>query len=242
MRISVDFKTKEFPQASSMMISSLVKKALENANKEYFKSLYFYENKKNKKTKNFTFSTYVRDYKLENNVFMVNDKITINISTPDFEFGINLYNGLLTIKEFKYKNFIITREKIRILKEKVITENKVILKTLSPIYVKDKSNNSLSPDTIEFKNGINYITDITLKSYRGYGLKETIEFTPVNMKKKVVRLDISDFKEKTGKPIMYLNTYNGSFQLSGDVEDLRDIYLLGIGFRRNEGFGMVEVL
>ncbi|MCW6061850.1 CRISPR-associated endoribonuclease Cas6 [Clostridium sporogenes] len=32
------------------------------------------------------------------------------------------------------------------------------------------------------------------------------------------------------------------FKLEGNVKDLKDIYMLGLGFKRNQGFGMIEVI
>ncbi|WP_246517672.1 CRISPR-associated endoribonuclease Cas6 [Clostridium aciditolerans] len=241
MRISVDFKTSRFPQANGMMICSLLKESLKKTNEEYFRKLYIYEDKKSKRTKNFTFSIYVKDYELQDGIFTVKDKITLNISTPDYECGINLYNALLNAKEFNYKNYTLYKQSIKLIREKQITEEEVNFKTLSPIYIKDKNNNSLEPDYEDFEKELNYISDIVLKQYRGYGLKKDIHFTKVDMKRRVVKMDITDFKDKTNKDIMYLNAYNGVFKLCGDIEDLRDLYMLGIGFRRNEGLGMIEV-
>jgi CRISPR-associated endoribonuclease Cas6 len=242
MRISIEFKTSKFPQAYSMQICSMIKEALKTVNEEYYKTLYLYGDKKSKKTKNFTFSTYVSDYELKDDVFIVKDKVVVNISTPDYEFGINLYNGILSKREFKYKNeYELYAQKVRLIREKTIIAEEVKFKTLSSIYIKDKDNNSLDYNTEEFVKELNYISDVTLKQYRGYGLKRKLDFIHGDMKKKVVKLNISDFKQKTNKEIMYVNSYQGEFKLCGDIEDLSDIYMLGLGFRRNEGFGMIEV-
>ncbi|MCC0686255.1 CRISPR-associated endoribonuclease Cas6, partial [Clostridioides sp. ZZV14-6345] len=40
----------------------------------------------------------------------------------------------------------------------------------------------------------------------------------------------------------YINGYKGRFILKGDIDDLNLIYNLGLGFRRAQGFGDVDVL
>lgn len=240
--MSIECKTSEIPQASGMMIVSLIKSALKEINEDYFKKLYLYGDKKNKKTKNFTFSTYIKDYELKDEIFIVKDKIIINISIADIELGINLYNGLLKMKTFKYKNYSLYNQKINLIREKQIIKNEVVFKTLSPIFIKDKDNNSILFTNEKFNRELNYIADVILKEYRGYGLKQQIYFEVIKMKKIVSKIGITEFKEKTNKEFICLDTNSGIFKLSGDIEDLRDLYMLGLGFRRNEGLGMIEVL
>ena len=54
--------------------------------------------------------------------------------------------------------------------------------------------------------------------------------------------DIRAFRENTNKPFYYVNSYAGKFVLEGDIADLKDVYVLGLGFKRNQGFGMIEVV
>jgi CRISPR-associated endoribonuclease Cas6 len=242
MRFSCEYKTSKLPVANKMMFVSLIKNALINSNKDYFEELYYYEDKKNKATKNFTFSLYMKDFKLEGDCFEIGGKVILNISTPDYGLGINLFNGLMKINHFSFKEFELHKIKISIIKEKCITEKSVIFKTLSPIFIKNKDNLDLSPEDRKYLKELNYISNTILKNYRGYGLREELDFKVVNMKKTVVKEEITDFTNVTGKKYLYANGYSGAFMLSGDIEDLRDLYMLGLGFKRNQGFGMVEVV
>ena len=66
--------------------------------------------------------------------------------------------------------------------------------------------------------------------------------TLINGKKIVVKEKINEFQRNTGKEYMFLESYEGTFSLQGDVSDLRDIYALGVSLRRSQGFGMIEVI
>ncbi|WIF95349.1 CRISPR-associated endoribonuclease Cas6 [Caminicella sporogenes] len=242
MRLRCEYKTEKIPLAYHMMFVSLIKEALKKSNKEYQKKLYCYENKTNKKIKNFCFSVFMKDFEKKEDVFVINDKVVINISTPDYEFFINLYNGLLKIKEFEYREFTLNKVRMSILREKNINEGCIVFNTLSPICIKDRDNKPVDLEDDRFERELNYIVNKSLESYRGYGIKEKIKFIPYKMKKVVVKQDIKKFKENTNKKYYYVNAYSGIFRLNGDIEDLKDIYLLGLGFKRSQGFGMIEVV
>ncbi|WP_083947323.1 CRISPR-associated endoribonuclease Cas6 [Thermovenabulum gondwanense] len=203
--------------------------------------------KNNKRSKNFCFSVFLRNYKLVGDFFeSANEeeplKLFFNVSYPDAEFVLRIYNGLLNIPNFKYKDFKLKRGSVRLIREKSITNNEVVFKTLSPLYIRGKDGKPLTPINENFEIELNYIMNTVLMNYRGYGLKRDLCFTPLDLRKQIIKEKIESFIKKTGKEYMTLTVYKGAFKLFGDPEDLRDIYFLGIGFRRSEGFGMVEVV
>lgn len=242
MRLSVVFKCEYIPIAYQMLGVSLIKEALKNTNKEYFENIYEFNGKINKKSKNFCFSIFINNYEMYEDKFKVNGDIIFNISTSDLEFGINLYNGLLKIKNFNYKEFKLIKKKVMLNKEKQITKEEVVFKTLSPIFIKNKNNKPLLPQDQGFQDELNYILNLELENLRGYGLKRLIQLELIQIAKKVVKEDIREFNNKASKDIFYVNCFSGIIKLKGDMEDLRDIYLNGIGFKRNQGFGMIEVM
>lgn len=244
MRLKCEFKTEKIPVAYQFMFVSLIKEALKISNEDYYQKLYFYDgDKKNKKSKNFCFSVYISGFKKEDNIFKVEDKVILYISSPDYEFAFNLYNGLLKMGNFSYKKeYKLTKKNITLIKEKSINSKEVIFNALSPICIKDIDNKPLDINEIEFLKELNYITDKILKNYRGYGLNKKLQFIPLKMKKRVVKEYIKNFENNTGKKDYYINGYMGIFKLIGDIEDLKDIYNLGLGFKRSQGFGMIEVL
>lgn len=242
MRLSCEFKTEKIPMANRMMVVSLIKEAIKKVNKDYYEKIYSYEGKNNKQIKNFCFAVMLKDFNINKDIIEIKDKIIVNISTSDYEFGINLYNGMLNIKEIKYKNFTLNKIKISLLKEKFINNEQAVFKTLSPICIKNASNEFISPEDENYGKELNYIVNKSLEASRGYGLKKELIFEKVLMKKVVVKEDIRSFSENTSKNIFYVNAYSGIFKLTGDVEDLNCIYQLGLGFRRSQGFGMVEIV
>lgn len=248
MKIRINFKAKDnkFPLSYRMMVTSLIKKSLEISDKEYFKDMYYYEEKKNKKIKPFTFSVFFKDYKIQGDVVNLNGNGSILISTNDYNFGIILYNGLLKLKTYMYKQFgtsyEIILERIILEREKEVNESRIFCRTLSPIHVKDKNNKPLSKDDEKFNEELNYICNLSLKTLRGEGLREKIYFTPVIMKKVVAKEKISDFFKINGKENIYIEGYKGTFYLEGNIEDLRTLLKIGLGFRRSEGFGMIDLV
>lgn len=240
MRFFCEFKTKDLPISYRIIFVSLIKDILKKEDENFYKKLFTYENdKKNKATKSYTFAVLLRNPKIENERIQFEGNVRWFFSSPDPKILINIYNGLKKLNTFNYKEENLNLKKISLLPQKVIGDETVVFKTLSPIHIKDKSGKPLSIMHKNFSRELNYISDISLKNYRGYGIKKNLSFEPVNMKKVVVKERISGFDKKE---FLYVEAWKGLFKLSGAVEDLRDLYELGIGFRRNQGFGMVEVI
>jgi CRISPR-associated endoribonuclease Cas6 len=224
------------------MFVSLIKKSLETSNENYFKQLYFYQDKANKRTKNFTFSVRLKDYELIEDQFKVNGQVDLFISSPDQEWMIYFYNGLLKLNRFEYRQFCLTKQSVYMLKEPDVTRTYLLCKTMSPIYIKDKNGQALSPYDQSYANEFLYISDLTLTNYRGVGLQSSLRFVPIEMKKNIIKEPITKFQEQTQKPYLLIEGYKGTFLLEGHPEDLRDLYQLGVGFRRSSGWGMLEVI
>lgn len=242
MRLSCEYKTDKLPVANKMLFVSLIKGAINKVNKEYYDKLYSFEDKSNKQIKSFSFAVLLKDFKIENEIIHIQDKIILNITTPDYEFGINVYNGLLSIQNFEYKGYVLKKVRINLVKEKFVSDGEVIFKTMSPICIKNKKGEFINLKDADYVDELNYIVDKNLLVHRGYGLKQPLKFEDGGMKKVVVKEEIRGFKENTNKNIFYVNAYSGTFKLTGDVEDLNYIYQSGLGFRRSQGFGMVDIV
>lgn len=238
MRFTVCFKTDTFPVLYSALGISIIKEALKKEDENYYKELY--EGKK--ASKNFTFSFYVKDYVKEGDMFVKNDGVYMTISTPDVRFGLTLYNGLNKMGVMRYKHYVLNRGFIKIDKEMNIADTSVIIKTLSPIIISKDTSGYLMVGEEGFNERLNYVMDIVLKNYRGYGLTEPIELVPLKVNKVVVKQDLRGFKEETNKAYNCIDANKGTFILKGSREDLNLICQIGIGFRRGQGFGNVKIV
>lgn len=242
MKIRAVFKANQIPVGYRMMFVSLIKSLLSNYSEEYYNEIYTYKNGKNKKSKNFTFSIFMRDFKKENEVFLT-EEVVLNISSPDKKLMVYLYNSLLKMRDYEYENkFKIYKNTVKIVNHKNIENDYCMFKTMSPIVIKNKEGKFLDIDSPEYLKSLNYIVNQSLINYRERGLSRKIEFIPIDLKKVVVKEKIASFTEKTGKEYMLINSCSGVFILKGDKEDLNDIYKLGIGFRRSQCFGMIDLV
>lgn len=238
MKISITgkMKDKKIGIGYRMFVLSMIKDVLSNHDKEYFDNMFFYEGKKSKAIKPFTFSVYFRDYKIDKEFIEVNGEVKIIISSADMKLNMILFNGFMGMKT--YGDFI--KSSVNIEKDRKIESNEVMLKTLSPIYIKDKNGNDLDVNDEIYNEEFNYFADLILRGYRGYGLNEKLEFTPLNMKKVVAKEEIRGFKDKTGKKYIYIKAYSGVFRLKGNIDDLYLLKELGVGARRS-GFGTIDL-
>lgn len=241
-KINLNAADKKIPIGNRFMACSLLKKAIEIGDAELFNEIYFYEDKKNKKIKDFSFSIYLRDFKVEDSYINVNGDISITVGTPNYNLGIAIYNGLLKIKTFNFKGYNLELKTVALLKEAKLKSNIIPCKTLSPIFIKDREGKGIDVYDSSFEEGLNYISNLYLETYRGYGLREKLKFTPINMKKVVVKEEIEGFKEETNKRFLLVDSYKGIFNLSGDINDLQILLESGIGYRRSQGFGLIDLV
>ena len=275
MRIKIDLKSEKLPILYRHRIISLIKESLYQSDPEY--KNFLYPDKKSeysKKVKPFTFSVFIppgcerkkekflvdENIEVEDIVFYFPPDLSLSlfISSCDYQFIINVYNGFLQLKQFDFdplNNIKMTFKKVFLLNEKKINSNQVILKTNSPILIENASDTPLLPEPIIngvaldiFNKEFNTIHDKILQDLRkndgekGPGLYQTLEFKPLNIRKQVVKHTLKGFREKAGKPYMVLTTFSGCFRLRGDPRDLQLLYQSGIGLRTGQGFGMVEVM
>jgi len=238
LRIKCVFDTDCLPVAYNMMFVSLIKECLRKIDENYFNRLFYYQGKHNKKSKNYSFAVGLKNFELNDEVFKIKGSVIFTLSSPDLEFFMNFYNGLLRTDVFNYKGYTLKRKRIIHVKEKYITQQQAVFKTLSPICLKNIEGRFLDLEDERYNQEVAYLADVILKNFRGYGLKGEIHFEPINMAKVVVKLD----RQLENGDYYKINAYRGIFKLTGDMEDLNLLYQLGLSFRRGQGFGMLEVV
>jgi CRISPR-associated endoribonuclease Cas6 len=164
------------------------------------------------------------------------DKFILNFSTASYELGTYFYNGLLKVKKDReqYPLFEagITIEDVNLIQERKITDDTVVFKTLSPFLVRDykDKNKYLTPSDEGFVSQLNQIVSDSSKLF--LNRFSEIEFTNIKTSYKPPILHY-------GAPV---DGIKGLFALKGDPKVLNLIYRIGLGSRRSQGFGMLEVL
>ncbi|AMA74170.1 MULTISPECIES: CRISPR-associated endoribonuclease Cas6 [Aneurinibacillus] len=239
MRIVFSLKTKVIPISYRMIIVSLVKECLQQANEKYYRKLY---ETNQAVLKPFTFAPYLKNFRFaEDEIYL--DELVLTFSSPDFEFMLHFYNGLRKVSWFRYKQYEFIRGRVRMLPEQTIRNRSIIVKTQSPLLIEDENRKPVSPERPEFAKHFAYMADTILREYRGKGLRESLIVTPLAMQKKVIKESNHVFTETHGpNRYLYFTTYQGQLRLEGHPEDLQLLYQLGMGKRRGQGFGLVDVI
>lgn len=241
MKLILEIKCRKFPVASQMLGVSIIKHALSVESGEYMENIYKYpDGRSNKNTKNFSFAFRAFDYRIDGNEYDINGKVVMVITSPDQEFILRAYNGIVSNRSFRYKNYDLYIQRIYSKMHSQIKREEAVFKTISPIFIKGKDKRDIAAEDPNFGEELNYISEQILLNYRGYGLTEKLEFQPIDMKKKVVKLDIEAFGDK--RKLLSVDAYEGIFKLRGNPVDLTELNQLGLGFRRGQGFGAIELL
>ena len=243
MRLTCTFLTKRLPVSYRMLFVSYIKKCLEQADKEYYHSLYFYNGRRNKKTKPFSFSVFLHNYELRDEEFIIDGDLSLNITSSDPQFLMTLYNGMVQETSLLYKGYNLQRKKIQIIQSHQPFSSTMLFRTMSPMLIVDKQKKSVEIENREiYERQLLYTANLILEQTRGYGLLEPLSFEPVLMRKIMIKEKINEFTQRTGKSHILFLGYKGDFWLKGHPNDLEDLYHLGLSMRRNSGFGMLQVL
>lgn len=241
MKFSVDivFNNKnelKLPLTYRKDIVSLVKEALKLENPNYFE--FYYGDKSKNRQKPFTFSVYLPQVPKEtdkNVIVLQNNKLSLHFSSNDYSFFISVYNGLLKVKNFKLFKSDITIKHFYLKKEISIVENKMIFKTYSPILLRNidnkKGNGFLEYRNPQFIEQAKYSIKNLVDNFSEMKIDiNQINFIPLKMKSDIVSL----YGGEIG------NT--GIFSIEAPIGVLKLVYDLGLGAKRSQGFGMIEVL
>lgn len=232
MRIKIHIQTNKIPLAYRMGVVSLFKEAIKKSDKNYFDQLY-----SERKMRPYCFAPYLVDAKIENNSIELKQML-ITVSSPDTEFLLHLYNGLNKLAVFKYKDSDWHRKKVEMLREKDVTSSIVVMRTLSPLLIEDKTGKPLSPEDENFEDQFNYYANLTVKEMYGRNLVRNFRILNHSLDKTVI-------KEKNqywgSNNYMYLTAYKGMITLEGAQEDIKCIYQAGVSRRRSQGFGLLDI-
>jgi CRISPR-associated endoribonuclease Cas6 len=235
-------------------ISSLIKEAInkgDNTGKLY--ENYFGDRKKNK-TKPYTFSVYIPlpqsvEEQGKNYLLTESNKLSFHFSSIDYELSTAVYNGLLQISkdnykaqkgksnEFKLFNYSVSIRDFYLKLDEQIQTTKALFKILSPIVVR----------RLENRKGKGYVTfmdkDFTKMLY--YSVRNSAQ----NFISPEYKLEESEFKVNLKDPekvgvyhyTEVIPATTGLIEIEAPMNILQLLYDVGIGARRNQGFGMLDL-
>jgi len=223
-------------------VLSLIKESINNIPEIYEK---YYSDRTQNTSKPFTYSLYIPSNKVEkinDKSFLVFDSNTLEFcfSTNDPILLMNVYNGLLNIKS----DFLLFAYKIEIKyfhleKEFKIDTDKIKFKTLSPIVIRDISDKKGSGNYLKFD-------DPDFKTVLFHNIKNLCQnFIDSDYKLEKEEITINFLKAEALKVYNYneaIKASNGVFEIEAKPEILKLIYDVGLGARRSQGFGMLEVI
>jgi CRISPR-associated endoribonuclease Cas6 len=231
MRITVSYllADKHLPLDYRRGFAALVKEALKRSNSELFTRYYGTLHV----LKPFTFSVYFPGLVGQaGERFDVGDRAILNFSTSSYELGTHVYNGLLAFSTFPLFDNNLKLVHIQLGRTLTLDQEVVTFRTLAPVLVNNKGSADwyLLPDQEGFEEGL----DFAVKEIAGtfLGIEDVaIEFEPISIRRKVVRHYNMD-----------MQGFVGIFELRGHPDVLNLIYQIGLGVRRSQGFGMLEVV
>ena len=191
--------------------------------------------------RSFTFATFLPKPTFMGNIVRLSStEITLSFSTYYPESGINFYNSLIRKREYFETCPIpgdnaLRLKRVSLQKEKRITSGEMVFKTISPFLVRRRREESDNDEYLTAKHSLfipQIEADISKTIKELTGKQDRVKFIPVKLNE--------------GIPIkhggMFVEGNSGIFKLTGEPGILDFIYKVGIGSRRPEGFGFLEVV
>jgi len=248
MRLSIYLEINKpiIPADYRRIFMSYIKHCIESTNRDLFSMLYDTPNV----LKPFTFSVYFPDIEESKRNDSNSEKLKelncgqkaiINFSTNDNEILISLYNykGNVRNKKYTYNKdnlqLELTCKRMVLQPYRKIKENKLTFKTLSPVLINESSEKRLTylyyPDNKEeFKASLKFNLEEIRKKFLP-DVNDEIKFE-INTCKKMV---VNHYNQ-------YMTANNFVIEISSSPKILQLFYDVGIGVRRSQGFGMLEIV
>lgn len=242
MRMNVELllNNEKIDKDKNRIVMHIVKLLIEKENRELFLELY----EKNKsKPKDLNFSMYLgQDAKfLRDEIEIPSQKIIVNFSTTDPVLGITIYNAFTKYKglEIPIKDNTALINKVNIVKTRPITSEEARFITKSPIVVRfhDGDNEKTYYYSLLEENG----KEVFLGNLK-YQIKDKFP----DMKEKdldEIKINIlwnKDVKIKHYGIVIPSNICE--FEIKTKTYILEELYLNGIGARKSQGFGYVDLV
>ena len=239
MRLSleIELENEKFPKDKNRVILSILKKALEDYDKEYYDKLYADPSRKD-----FTFSMYMgRGCEfLRDEIVIPDKKIILNFSFYEPYDGLMFYNALVGFRGKKHpiaENSAAVKN-IWVRNEKPILLENVVFKALSPVVVRDHNGDNKKTwyySLNEQKGREIFIRNLECQIVDKFGdaAKYDLKDMEFEFKSKDVRVKNYSIDILSNIAIM---------KVSAKQYILDYIYKAGVGSKRSMGFGMLEIV
>ncbi|SER80090.1 CRISPR-associated endoribonuclease Cas6 [Lachnobacterium bovis] len=234
MKITMVFRLEksEINKDWRRLFLSYLKARIEEENEEYFESMYS-EGKTIQKP--FCFWGFLPGLKFEDDVAKIQGhEVKFYVSSTDIKFLFMLNNACLKEKNKKYplanKNYMCLVDS-KISKTKEIDESEIIIKMLSPLVCRKhnrETNRDLYflPEEEGFEETLN---DILQKKF--YSSTDVPKIEVLKTKKVVIKAYSANIPSSLGV-----------FRLKGNIAQLNELYLNGLGSKTASGFGKFELI
>lgn len=241
LHFTLELKNEGIPIDYRRKLISYLKFSTQKSDPNFYEELYGNGSNTNK---DFTMAVYfVPETQFSKDSICVGSKrMVLNVSTPDTYLGIQLYNALCGQKFIWYKlseDNAVRLVDIHSEKEKVITQTKAVFNTLSPLVIRDHSKDT-GKDwfyTFEDEMAVGILKRNLMRELEGK-FERDIRADVEQLKIKFVRMKkviVQNYELKIPCSL-------GSFMVEGEQYLLQYLYQRGLGSKRSQCFGYLELL
>lgn len=229
--------------------ASLIKEALHKGDPSHRLFELYYANQKKNIPKPFTFAIKLNIEKIDkgtpNKLKLKHKNISLYVSSSNYEFIIALYNGLLEIKQYPIYDNKVDFVRCQLLPERRFDKPYAVFNIFSPVVVRRVGDD---------KKGVGYahVNDDDYTQMLAHSIKSQCKFLSADYNLDINNISINTQaafpvkiphynKNNTQKPEIIVAT-DGCLKIEAPQEVLKLIYDIGLGARRSQGFGMLEVV
>ena len=201
---------------------------------------FFNKNYEENTLKPFTFSVYFPNLQKSKERFFDfnNEYFTVNFSTNNFNYLSRLYEGIRGFNNFTPFSFPV-KYKLTLLPDREVFKESMIYKTMSPIVVRSFDSNTKKTNGYIGVNEKGYTHNL-IEAVRYYNNR--IEGLPDSLIDTIEVIPLATKETKIFFKNHLIPCTNGKFKILAHPLVQKMIYNVGLGSRRSEGFGMLEVI
>ncbi len=169
---------------------------------------------------------------IKDNMLNIGNYLRLYVTSPDNLLASNIYNGMLDIKNFTVFNLAITKPKFVYLNEYRFYQKQVkMFYTLAPIVIRNHKDKSkyITPTDKEFSASFTNTLEEQWNMYHNSDMG--------NVSFRIIKYNKVAMTHYGGLVL----GFTGLITLEAEPTVLEFFYKSGIGYRRSNGFGFIEV-